>query len=218
MKWVSLGAWLFATIMGFVYPDAEQTIGEAQRLFYIHFGTYYTAFGLFIVGVVSGAAYLRTHHVYWDNLQCACLEIGLWFLTITIVTGMFVARPVWGVFWTWDTRLVTVAILWLTYMAYFFLRGSIDSPDTRRRFAAVYAILAFAAVVLSMWSLQEATNLTSPVLDFTSLSLGMSPRIGLTIWVNLVAYALVAGTLVSFLVKLARRRQAVDIRKWQVLT
>ena len=209
--------WLFATVMNFTYPATEQSLGEVQRLFYIHFGTYYSAFWMFIVAVMTGGAYLKTSHPKWDYLQAACIEVGLWFLSITIVTGMFVARPVWGVYWTWDPRLTFVAIMWLTYVAYFFLRNGIEAPDTRRRFAAVYSILAFAAVIMSMLSLRLNANLTSPVLDFTSLSLGMSPRIGLAIWANILAYSAVGIALIWHLVRLAAQREALESRKLALL-
>jgi heme exporter protein C len=208
--------WLSATLMGFLYPGTDQTLGQIQRLFYIHFGSYYTAFWLFIVAVGCGALYLRNPQPKWDYLQKACIEVGLWFLSMTILTGMFVARATWGVYWAWDSRLTTVAIMWLTYTAYFFLRGGIEAPDVRRRLAAVYAMLAFAAVIMSMLSLRIHSNLTSAVLDFTSLSLGMSPRIGLTVWANIVAYSLVGGTLVWYLVELTGRREKLEQRKLEL--
>jgi len=205
--------WLGATIMGFIYPDTDSTLGEIQRLFYIHFGTYYTAFWLFIAAVVASAIYLKTSQRRWDYLQKACIEVGLWFLSITILTGMFVARPVWGVYWTWDPRLTSVAVMWLTYVAYFFLRNAVEEMETQRRFAAVYAILAFAAVIMSMLSLRINTNLTSPVLDFTSLSLGMSQRIGLTVWANILAYSILGSALVAYLVQLTACRDSLEYRK-----
>lgn len=210
-------AWLVATLMSFTYPQTEHNIGAVQRLFYIHFGTFYSAFWLLLLGVICGAIYLKTRAARWDILGQACLEVGLWFLSVTIITGMFIARPIWGVFWTWDSRLISVAIMWLTYMAYFFLRSGIEELDLRRRFAAVYAILAFAAVILSLLSLRIGTNLTSPVLDFTSLSLGMSPRIGLTIWVNIGAYSLVGLSLVGFLAQIRGQHAALHQEKLALL-
>lgn len=220
MKWLIITTaclWCMATVMGFVYPNAEQSLGEVQRLFYIHFGTFYSAFCLLLVAVISGVGYLKTAHPFWDHLQKACIEVGLWFLTVTILTGMFIARPVWGAYWTWDPRLTSVAVMWLTYMAYFFLRNGIDAPSAKRRFSAVYAIVAFASVVMSMLALRMNTNLTAPVLDFTSLDLGMSPRIGITIWVNIVAYGVLGSYLVSALVRLARATDALTTRKMQLL-
>jgi len=217
MRWGISGIlWLLATVMGFIYPGSDLALGAVQRLFYIHFGTYYTAFWLFIAAAAASVAYLKTKHTRWDYLQNACIEIGLWFLSITILTGMFVARPVWGVYWTWDPRLITVAVMWLTYMAYFFLRNGIEGSDVRRRFSAVYAILAFVTVIMSMLSLRLDTNLTSPVLDFTLLSLGMSPRIGLTVWVNIFSYSVLAYNLVWHLVQLATHRHTLELRKLEL--
>ncbi len=210
--------WFFATLMGFFFPATDTTLGAVQRLFYIHLGTYYTAFWLFGAGVLSGAAYLRTKHTRWDIWGRSCIEVGLWFLSITIVTGMFVARPVWGVYWTWDPRLTSVAIMWLTYLAYFFLRGALDDSDMQRRFAAVYAMVAFLAVIMSMMTLRLTNNLTAPVLDFSTLSLGMSPRVGLTLWGNIGAYSLVGSMLAWHLTRLAWRRFILRQRQMALLS
>lgn len=203
---ISLLAWLAATLMGFFYPGTDVRLGEVQRLFYVHFGTFYSAFGLFLMGVLAGVMYLRTRREWLDDLQKACLEVGLWYLSITILTGMFVARPVWGRYWVWDARLTGVAIMWLSYLAYFFLRSGIESPDQRRRFAAVYGVLAFLTVLMSLFSLQFETNLTTPVLDFGSVSLGLGERMGLTVWANIGAYGLAGVVMVWHLMVIARRR------------
>lgn len=205
--------WLAATLMGFFYPATEHGLGAVQRLFYIHFGTFYAAFWLLLLAVLAGAAYLRSRRLHWDYLERACLEVGLCFLTITIVTGIYIARPAWGVYWAWDPRLTSVAIMWLTYLAYFFLRAGIDAPDLRRRLAAVYAMLAFAAVILSLLTLHTGSNLTDPMLDFRSPSLGMSPRIGHTIWANILAYIALGGSLVGALLRLAQRQEALAQRR-----
>ena len=32
-------------------------------------------------------------------------EVGVVFCTVVLVTGPIWARPVWGIWWTWDIRL-----------------------------------------------------------------------------------------------------------------
>lgn len=203
-----------ATLMGFFYPGTEQTLGAVQRLFYIHLGTFYGALLAFGLAVIGGIAYLRTHHQHWDALSLAGIEIGAWLSTITIVTGMCIARPVWGRFWVWDARLTAIAIMWLTYMAYFFLRQAFDTLDTRRRFAAVYSILAFTSVILSMIMLRIGNNMTTPALT----NAGMSARITQTILFNILAYSIFALVLVYYRQQLATRQEQLmqrRLRLWE---
>lgn len=128
--------------------DLEQ--GEVQRIFYIHISTFAGAFVAFLAAVVGGAAYLITRQAKWDGLALAGVEVGLTLAVINLVTGAIWARPIWNTWWTWDPRLVSDAIMCLTYAAYLMLRQGIENPDTRRRFASIYGIFAFATVIITL--------------------------------------------------------------------
>lgn len=207
--------WVAATIMGFVYPQTEQTIGEVQRLFYIHFGTFYAALVLMVIGVICGIAYLLTKRPTWDYWGAASLEIGTTLLLITIVTGMFVAKPVWGVYWTWDPRLTSVAVMFLTYAAYFFLRAGVEDLQQRRSFSAVYAILAFATTMMSFFILYSSNGLSSPILLNANTTL--SPRIFQTIVVNIGAYVFFALVLTWYRAELEHNRMKFAEKRAKIL-
>jgi heme exporter protein C len=66
------------------------------------------------------------------------------------LTGVAWMRPIWNAWWIWDPRLTSAAIMVLTYAAYLMLRAGIENPDTRRRFASVYGILAITTVILTL--------------------------------------------------------------------
>ena len=59
------------------------------------------------------------------------------FCTLMIVAGSIWAKPIWGTWWTWDSRLTTTFILWLMYGGYLMLRASADDTPQVARFAAV---------------------------------------------------------------------------------
>jgi len=133
-----------------VGPERQQ--GAAQRIFYVHLGSFLGAFIAFGATVAAGIAYLRTRDPRWDTFGLANVEIGLGMAAITIVTGMAWARPIWNTWWTWEPRLTSVAIMWLAYAAYLMLRSGIEDPDRRARFGAVYAIVGFISVPLTFFS------------------------------------------------------------------
>jgi heme exporter protein C len=87
--------------------------------------------------------------VKWDTLALAGVEVGLALGLINLTTGMIWSRPIWNTWWTWDPRLVSEAIMLLTYAAYLMLRNGIENPETRRRFASVYGILAITTVIIT---------------------------------------------------------------------
>ena len=67
-----------------------------------------------------------------DALALVSAEVGVVFCTVVLVTGPLWARPVWGIWWTWDMRLTSTLILWLIYMSYLFCGDFL--PAARLRF------------------------------------------------------------------------------------
>src|SRR5262249_36195961 len=131
-----------------VGTDVEQ--GQVQRIFYIHLSAFTAAFVAFSTTVVGGVMYLRTRAVKWDILALSGVEVGMALALINLTTGMIWARPIWNTWWTWDPRLVSEAIMILTYAAYLMLRNGIENPDQRRRMASVYGILAMSTVIITL--------------------------------------------------------------------
>jgi heme exporter protein C len=131
----------------FIAPE-EQTMGLIQRIFYFHVAAWASMFTAFYVAVFANIAYLATRRQKWDWLGVAAVEVGVMCCTIGLVTGPIWAHPVWGVWWTWDARLVTTFILWLLYISYLLLRGLIDEPQRRAMLSAVFGIFAFLDVPL----------------------------------------------------------------------
>lgn len=137
-------------ILSLFYAGTDVTQGNVQRIFYIHVASFFGAMVAFGAGVVGGIAYLRTRNPKWDTLALAGCEVGLALSLVNLATGSIWARPIWNTWWTWDPRLTSAAVMALTYAAYLFLRNGIESPETRRRFASVYAILAYSTVIVTL--------------------------------------------------------------------
>jgi len=131
----------------FVAPD-ESTMHEVQRIFYFHLPAWMTSFTAFAIVFVSNIAYLTTRRLKWDCLGVAAAEVGVACCTIGLVTGPLWARPVWGIWWTWDARLTTTFILWLLYISYLLLRGLLEDPQKRASLSAIFGIFAFLDVPL----------------------------------------------------------------------
>jgi heme exporter protein C len=127
-------------------PDAVQ--GDAQRLMYLHVPVAWLAYLSFGVTALASLLYLvpATRSLRWDLLAGASAEIGVVFTGLTILLGSFWARPVWGVWWTWDARLVTTAVLFFLFLGYLALRQVPAAPHVRARRAAVAGLVAITDV------------------------------------------------------------------------
>ena len=152
-------------------PDAVQ--GDAQRLMYLHVPAAWLAYLAYFVTATASVLYLipRTRSMRWDAIAGSSAEIGVVFTALTIVDGSLWARPVWGIWWTWDARLVTTAVLFFLYLGYLALRRVPGGAHTRARRSAIVAVIAFADVpvvhlsVIWWRTLHQQPTVLNPELD-----------------------------------------------------
>lgn len=204
LNWLAAIALLVSMIMVFFYAPVERTMGNVQRIFYFHVGSAWVGAVAFFVALVGGVLYLRRPDRKWDTIGLASVEIGLVFLTMATAAGSVWARPAWNAWWVWSWRLTLITIAWLTYAAYFMLRGAIEDEERRSRFAAVYVIVAFVTIIMAYVSvrflrdihpvvfggtLESAQGATEGLQDFAP---GLeSMQMGITLTVSIVAFSLV---------------------------
>src|SRR6202165_3364608 len=112
----------YALYEALVAAPTEQTMGEVQRIFYYHVPSAWTSFIFFAVNLVASIVYLIRRNLKADAVAVSAAEVGLVFCTVVLVTGPLWARPVWGIWWTWDIRLTSTLVLWLIYVSYLLLR------------------------------------------------------------------------------------------------
>jgi heme exporter protein C len=125
-------------------PDRLQ--GNLQRLMYVHVPAAWLAYLAFAVTFAASLAWLWRRRPGADRLAAASAEVGVFFTGLALVLGSVWGKPVWGVWWTWDPRLVTTALLFFVYLGYLALRRAVGDPATRARRAAVLGVLAFVQV------------------------------------------------------------------------
>jgi heme exporter protein C len=205
---------LAALAMVFNYAPREATMGEIQRIFYFHVASAWVGFFGFFVTFIAGVLYLARSERRWDILGLSSAEVGLAFITMTVVTGSLWAKPVWGTYWTWEPRLTISAIQWLLYVAYVMLRSSTTSEERVARFAAVYGIVAFVTVPLSWFAIRWWRTIHPEILS--SEGMGLTPPMLTTLFVSLGAFTLLYGTLLRqrMLLELARDRLAAVQGRW----
>ncbi len=121
-----------------IAAPTEQTMGNVQRIFYYHVSSAWTAFLLFTINFVASIAYLLRRNTTTDIVALISAEVGVVFCTVVLVTGPLWARPVWGIWWTWDPRLTLTFALWLIYVSYLLLRRFSTSSQA----AVLAAVLA----------------------------------------------------------------------------
>jgi heme exporter protein C len=119
---LALGLLSYALYQGMMVAPTEATMGDVQRIFYYHVPSAWTGFLCFFANFAASLVYLARRSAKADAVAISTAEVGLVFTTVVLVTGPIWARPIWGIWWTWDARLTSTLILWLVYVSYLLVR------------------------------------------------------------------------------------------------
>jgi heme exporter protein C len=139
-----LPACLFAAAGGLVfgYAPTEATMGDVQRILYLHVSVAWCGLAGALGMGVCAAGYLARRRLAWDHCSQASAEVAWLAVTLTLLTGSLWARAAWGVWWTWEPRLLSSLVLWLIFAGVFLVRAATDDPHRRARVGAALALLA----------------------------------------------------------------------------
>lgn len=185
----------------------ERTMGDVQRIFYYHASSAWTAFCLFFTNLFASVIYLVRKNPKADALAVASAEVGVVFCTIVLVTGPIWARPVWGIWWTWDVRLTTTLVLWLIYVSYLVLRRFSDTTQTPVLAAvlAIFGALDVPLVYFSIWFFR--TQHPQPVMGNGG---SLDPRMLHAFLINLLAFSCFGAIVCWWRYRLEREQREVE--------
>ena len=187
---VALG-WLIAFGLGFSPADRDQR--ESVRILYVHVPTIWLAYLAFTVTAFASAMYLFTKKksLGWDRAAGASAEIGVVFVAVTLAVGAMWGRLTWGVFWQWDARLTTTALLFVTYIGYLAVRRLGGSHEQRAKRSAVLGLIAVVEIPLVHWSVRlwRSLHQEATVLD-TDGDIDMDGLMLFSLFVGVVAFTL----------------------------
>ncbi len=164
LNWTAVITMIINLAVVFFYAPPERLLGNVQRIFYFHVGAAWVGSVTFFVALIAGALYLRRPSRIYDTIALASVEIGLIFFGMATVGGSVWGKPAWNTWWLWSPRLTMITVAILTYMAYLMLRGALEDEEKRRRFAAIYVIVAFLTVILTFLSIRLMRDIHPVVL------------------------------------------------------
>lgn len=194
----------------FLVVPTEATMGLVQRIFYIHVPCAWAAFACFFVVAGASAVYLWKGSARADALAVASAEVGLLFCTLVLVTGPIWARPIWGVWWTWDPRLTMTVILWAIYAAYVMLRAFGGEEDAVARYAAVLGIVGVLDIPVIRVSVRLLQGMHPAVLTTRQGGSGLGdPTMRAALYVTSIAVLLLAAWLVGMRARVERTAREV---------
>ena len=207
---VTCVAMLAALYLVFMVVPTEQQMGIVQRIFYFHVSSAWMAFiGFFLVAGAS-AVYLWNGSRAADRLAEAAAEVGVLFCSLVLVTGPIWARPIWGVWWTWDPRLTMTVILWAIYASYLMLRAFGGEDEAVNRYAAVLGIIGVLDIPIIMVSVRLLRGMHPAVITRNEGGSGLvDPWMRLALLVSAVALILLGSWLMQLRARMGRLGEEV---------
>lgn len=149
-------------LFGLFLSPADSNQGDAVRIMYVHVPSATVAyFGCFLT-TVGSAIYLWKKSQWWELVAYAGAEVAALFTALTLVTGMLWGRPTWGVFWVWDARLTSTAMLLLLLLGYLAVRRIDADYEVRAKRAAIVGLLLVPNVIIVRQSVQWWRTLHQP--------------------------------------------------------
>jgi heme exporter protein C len=208
LRGISAVAMAVALFVVFLVVPREAVMGDLQRIFYFHVSSAWVGYLALLVAFAGSLIFLLRRELFWDSLAFCSVEIGLVFMTGAIITGSIWAKATWGVWWTWEPRLTTSAVLWAIYASYLTLRRALEEQSRRARVSAVYSVLGFVSVPINFMAIRWWR--TVHPLVFESGGSNLSPAMLATLIFSVATFTLLYSTLLVFRLSLERMSEQVQ--------
>lgn len=203
---ITLALLAWGTYQALVVAPPELTMGDAQRIFYVHVPAATSASILFGINFLASIWYLWKRSPQADAIAVAAAEVGVVFFSVVLISGPIWARYAWGTPWVWDARLTTSLVLWLLYMSYLVLRKSSETGSTQVMAASLAVFAAVDMPIVYMSNRWFRTNHPQPMIGTPNLNHDMQTVL---LW-NMAAFVMF-GLLISwFRYELERTGQIIN--------
>lgn len=182
---LSFVLFIAAIYLVFIYVPTEKEMGIVQRIFYLMVPAGWLSLLSFLIIFIASIRYLKSRDSKWDTLGYCAAELGLLFTTLALITGAIWAKPIWGVWWTWEPRLTATLVLWFIYLSYFIVRSLATEESRGATFAAVIGIVGFFDIPIIGMSTTLWRGMHPGAIIFQG---GLHPSMLLTLIVSILAF------------------------------
>jgi heme exporter protein C len=145
---------LFGSYQGLFVAPAEQYMGDVQRIMYVHVPTAWNWMLSVLFALWCAVAFLFRNNMKWDSRLEAALEVSTLLAFLLCCQGSIWAKPTWGVWWDWDPRLTTTAVLLFATIGILALRSAVQEPVKRAIWSSVATIIAAVDLPIVYYSVK----------------------------------------------------------------
>ena len=193
--WAGLLAFVAAQVVGFLISPPDRAMDNLQKIMYVHVPSAWVAMLGFFLVFLGSLLYLWRRDLRYDRFAAATAEVSVLFTGLTLALGSIWGRPTWGIWWTWDPRLTSTAIILLIYVGYLALRSFTEDEERRARWSSAVGILGFLNVPIVYFSVKWWRTLHQ--IQTVDDSGAMSGSYALGLLINSLAFMVLFAWLVA---------------------
>ena len=157
IPWCAVGSVILLAVGlygGLVLAPVDYQQGDSYRIIFIHVPSAWMSMFIYVGMCVAGIIGLVWRMKVAELVAMASAPIGAAFTAITLVSGAFWGKPMWGTYWVWDARLTSELILLFIYLGIIGLYQAIEDRRSAARAASLLAIVGLVNIPIIHFSVQ----------------------------------------------------------------
>jgi heme exporter protein C len=140
--------------MSFFVAPTDYKQGEGYRIIFVHVPASWMSMFLYVVMAGWAAVGLVFNTRLSAMMAQSLAPTGAMFAFLSLWTGSFWGKPMWGTWWVWDARITSELILLFLYLGYMALRSAIDDPRRGDRASAILLLVGVVNVPVIYYSVK----------------------------------------------------------------
>jgi heme exporter protein C len=187
----------------FVAPTDFQQ-GEGYRIIFIHVPASWMSMFIYLVMAFWAGLGLALNTRLSGMMAQSLAPTGALMAFLSLWTGSFWGKPMWGAWWVWDARLTSELILFFLYIGFIALQAAIDDARRADKAGAILALVGVVNVPIIYWSVKWWNTLHQGA----SVAINKAPAMAATMLWGMLIMAL-AFWMYSIAVALSRVRAII---------
>jgi heme exporter protein C len=140
--------------MSFFVAPTDYKQGDGYRIIFVHVPASWMSMFLYVVMAGWAALGLIFNTRLSAMMAQAIAPTGAMFAFLSLWTGSFWGKPMWGTWWVWDARITSELILLFLYLGYMALRSAIDDPRRGDRASAILLLVGVVNIPIIYYSVK----------------------------------------------------------------
>lgn len=144
----------YGIIAGLYFAPIDYQQKHAVKIMYIHVPCAILSLGIYTIIGISSFIYLIWKIKLADIIAAVSAPLGASITLVTLLTGAFWGKPMWGTWWVWDARLTSELVLLFLYLGYIGLRSALRDTQLAATACGILALVGLIDIPIIHYSVE----------------------------------------------------------------